>query len=245
VSRVIDFGDGISIYIQIIYLTESERSFSNQFNMNATFLKLSKLRQNGILDAAATVFANNGYHGANIPEICSQAGISVGALYKYFNNKEAVFIAVLQRMGDLLANEFYGKIQINKDSILATIEDILKAMTFTREFQQYRQYFILYLDIGSYSLNGFAESISDRFENIGREFYYKLVNHFKQSGQIRNEINTDHAAYLIDSYATLYAYTLVSKHHLIRFDRFFKNVGDTLTNEQRIGIVLDSIKMIL
>lgn len=213
--------------------------------MNATFLKLSKQRQNEILDAAALVFANNGYHGSNIPEICSQAGISVGALYKYFNNKEAVFIAILERMGDLLANEFYGKIQINKDSILAAIEEILKLMTSSKEIQQYRQYFILYLDIGSYSLNGFAESITDKFENIGREFFFKLVEHFKKSGQIRKDINTDHAAYFIDSYMTLFAYTLVSKHHLIRFDRFFKNMGDTLTNEQRIGIVLDSIKMIL
>lgn len=213
--------------------------------MNATFLKLGIARQNAILDAAAIVFANNGYHGANIPEICSQAGISVGALYKYFNNKEAVFIAILKRMGDLLTNELYGKIQINQNSMLATIEDILKAMTFTPIFQQYRQYFILYLDIGSYSLNGFAESITDRFENIGREFYHNLVVHFKESGQLRKEIGTDHAAYFIDSYMTLYAYTLVSKHHLIRFDRFFKNFGDSLSDEQRIEIVLDSIRMIL
>jgi TetR/AcrR family transcriptional regulator len=213
--------------------------------MNATFLKLGIARQNEILDAAAIVFANNGYHGANIPEICSQAGISVGALYKYFNNKEAVFIAILNRMGDLLANELYGKIQINKNSMLATIEDILKAMTYTPMFQQYRQYFILYLDIGSYSLNGFAESITDRFENIGREFYQNLVVHFQESGQLRSDINLDHAAYFIDSYMTLYAYTLVSKHHLIRFDRFFKNYGDSLSSEQRIEIVLDSIRMIL
>jgi AcrR family transcriptional regulator len=210
--------------------------------MNATFLKLEKTRQNEILDAAAIVFAHNGYHGANIPEICSQAGISVGALYKYFNNKEAVFIAVLSRMGDLLANEFYGKIQINRESMLATIEDILREMTFSL---QYRQYFILYLEIGSYSMNGFAESITDRFENIGREFYYNLVEHFKKSGQISDRIDTDLAAYFIDSYMTLYAYSLVSTHHLIRFDRFFKNIGDSLSNERRITIVLDSIRMLL
>ena len=214
-------------------------------NMNATFLKLGKTRQNEILDAAASVFAANGYNGANIPEICSQAGISIGALYKYFNNKEAVFVAVLKRMGDLLASEFYGKIKIDKTSILATIEDILTEMTFSQRFQQYKQYFILYLDIGSYSLNGFAESISGRFENIGQEFYYSLVEKFKKKGQIKKEINSDLAAYFIDSHITLYAYTLVSKHHLIRFDKFFKNFGSKLTGKQRIKIIIDSIEMIL
>jgi TetR/AcrR family transcriptional regulator len=219
--------------------------FLIKITMNSTFLKLEIRRQNEILDAAASVFANNGYHGSNIPEICSRAAISVGALYKYFNNKEAVFIAVLNRMGDLLTNDFYGKIQINQDSILATIEDILQTMTLNQEFQQYRQYFILYLEIGSYSMNGFAESITDRFENIGREFYYNLVERFKETGQLRKEINSDQAAYFIDTYVTLYAYTLVSTHHLIRFDRFFKNIGDSLSNEQRIKIVLDSMRMVL
>jgi AcrR family transcriptional regulator len=213
--------------------------------VNATFLKLEPSRQNEILDAAAIVFANEGYHGATIPNVCSQAGISVGALYKYFTNKEAVFIAILKRMGDLLANEFYGKIEIIKDSIEATVEEILKIMTWAAEAQHYRQYFILYLDIGSYSLNGFAESISDQFENIGREFYYNLIQRFKEAKQLREDINADHAAYFIDSYVTLYAYTLVSRHHLIRFDRFFKSEGTSLTNEQRIKIILDSIRMML
>ena len=208
-------------------------------------MKLGIPRQNEILDAAATVFANSGYHGANIPSICSQAGISVGALYKYFNNKEALFIAVLERMAALFSSEIYGKIQINQNSVLATIEDILRSMTFTDEFQQYRQYFILYLDIGSYSLNGFAESITDSLEKVGRDFYYHLIEHFKESGKISKSINTDNVVYYIDSYVTMYAYTLVSKYHLIRFNRFFKNLGDPLSNEQRIKVILDSIEMVI
>ena len=212
--------------------------------MNDTFLKLEKTRQNEILDAAAEIFADHGYHGASIPEICSKAGISVGALYKYFNNKEAVYIAILQRMADLLISEFYGKIQINQESLLDTVEQILKNMTETPLFFQYRQYFILYIDVGSYSMNGFAESITDRFENIGREFYTNLVEHFKKSGQVRKEIKTDHAAYFIDSYVTLYAYALVSAHHRMRFDRFFKNGDESITHDQRISMILDSIKML-
>ncbi len=213
--------------------------------MNETFLKLDKDRQNTIMDSIASVFAESGYYGASIPDICSKAGISVGALYKYFDNKEAIFIAVLQRMADLLIDEFYGKIQFNRNSILESIEEILEYMTFTPLFQQYRQYFILYLEIGSYSMNEFAQSITGRFESIGREFYYNMVEHFKNSGQLKKEINSNYAAYLIDSYMTLYAYTLISKHHLMRFDSFFNKNAETLTHNQRIAIVLDSIRMFL
>jgi len=143
---------------------EKERSFSVvTIIMNETFLKLDKDRQNMIMDSIAAVFAESGYHGASIPDICSKAGISVGALYKYFDNKEAIFTAVLQRMADLLINEFYGKIEINRDSIFESIEEILKIMTFTPLFEQYRQYFILYLEIGSYSMNEFAKSLAGSF----------------------------------------------------------------------------------
>jgi len=72
-----------------------------------------------------------------------------------------------------------------------------------------------------------------------------MVEHFKISGQLKKEINSNHAAYLIDSYMTLYAYTLVSKHHRMRFDSFFNNNDTVLTDEQRISIVMDSIRMFL
>ncbi|RLB79785.1 MAG: TetR/AcrR family transcriptional regulator, partial [Deltaproteobacteria bacterium] len=55
--------------------------------MLKTFKKLPRKKQIAILDAAAAVFASKGYYQANVGEICRRAGISNGALYKYFKNK--------------------------------------------------------------------------------------------------------------------------------------------------------------
>src|SRR5580765_1576697 len=43
-----------------------------------------------ILDAALVCFAKRGFHQASMHDISAEAGISVGLIYRYFENKEAV-----------------------------------------------------------------------------------------------------------------------------------------------------------
>ncbi len=45
-------------------------------------------RRQSILDAATRVFAQKGIASATMAEIASEAGISPGAIYRYFENKE-------------------------------------------------------------------------------------------------------------------------------------------------------------
>ena len=55
-------------------------------------------RQRQILDCARKVFAERGYHGANVSHICAEAGIGRGTLYLYFENKRAVLVAILEEL---------------------------------------------------------------------------------------------------------------------------------------------------
>src|SRR6266700_2789394 len=50
-----------------------------------------------ILQAARDVFAQHGYHGATIGEIADEAGLSNGAVYYNFANKEDLFLALLDQ----------------------------------------------------------------------------------------------------------------------------------------------------
>src|SRR5512136_2965365 len=75
----------------------AERSFTlcSWCPMKETFLKLSDEKRLYILNSAAEIFARAGYHQAAIADICANAGISNGALYKYFNNKEDLFLSII------------------------------------------------------------------------------------------------------------------------------------------------------
>jgi AcrR family transcriptional regulator len=57
-----------------------------------------KRRYGEILDAAAAVFAEKGYHGASTKDIADRLGIRQGSLYYYFTSKE-VALAEVCRIG--------------------------------------------------------------------------------------------------------------------------------------------------
>ena len=54
-------------------------------------------RRNQILEAALACFAKHGFHEASMHDISAEAGISVGLIYRYFQNKEAVISAMADR----------------------------------------------------------------------------------------------------------------------------------------------------
>ena len=56
----------------------------------------SEDRQRQILGCAKRVFAERGFHAANVSHICEAAGIGRGTLYQYFANKQAVLTAILR-----------------------------------------------------------------------------------------------------------------------------------------------------
>jgi AcrR family transcriptional regulator len=45
-----------------------------------------------IIAAAVAVFAEKGYHRATIADVVERSGLSVGAIYTHFRNKEALFL---------------------------------------------------------------------------------------------------------------------------------------------------------
>ena len=61
-------------------------------------------RHKMILDAATRMFGAHGYHAATVPMIVADAGSSVGSFYAHFRNKEDVFAAVLEELGQRITN---------------------------------------------------------------------------------------------------------------------------------------------
>jgi AcrR family transcriptional regulator len=52
-------------------------------------------RRQQILDAACDCVRQAGFHGASMAEIAKAAGLSVGQIYRYFENKEAIIAAIV------------------------------------------------------------------------------------------------------------------------------------------------------
>ena len=57
-------------------------------------------RKAQILDAAAQVFAEKGFHHATTREIADAADVSEGTIYNYFDSKEDLLMGVMARLGE-------------------------------------------------------------------------------------------------------------------------------------------------
>jgi AcrR family transcriptional regulator len=63
--------------------------------------QLIEARRAQILDAAASVFADKGFHRATTKEIATRAGVSEGTIYNYFENKADLLIGIMTRLAKL------------------------------------------------------------------------------------------------------------------------------------------------
>lgn len=67
--------------------------------------QLIAARRNQILDAAAKVFAEKGFHPTTIKDIATEAGIAHGTIYTYFENKTALLPGIFDRMKTSIMQE--------------------------------------------------------------------------------------------------------------------------------------------
>lgn len=72
-------------------------------------------RREQILEEAGRLFAEQGYHGAAVGDICDALGVGKGVFYWYFPSKEAVFSELLQ--------ESLLQLRRAQQAAIATVDD--------------------------------------------------------------------------------------------------------------------------
>ena len=65
--------------------------------------KKKQNKRTRIIDSAIVIFAEKGYHLVNMNDIATKAEVAVRTIYRYFNNKEDLLIAIFEeKMGELI-----------------------------------------------------------------------------------------------------------------------------------------------
>jgi AcrR family transcriptional regulator len=79
-----------------------------------------------ILDAAKDIFFRDGFMASNLDEIAERAGVAKGTLYRYFDSKAQIYVAVLSHKG----KQFEAKLQNALDPDADPVEALRQASRF-------------------------------------------------------------------------------------------------------------------
>jgi AcrR family transcriptional regulator len=137
-----------------------------------------------VLEAAAAVIAEHGYEAATMTGIAERAGASIGALYQYFPNKEAIAAALRRQYGDEMAASWTAMIaQGSKLSVKQLVDKIFGVMI---DFMENRPAYIPLLSVPKtyrrdpVARNRLRELFADLFREkrpeLSREDAFRIAN---------------------------------------------------------------------
>ena len=104
-----------------------------------------------ILDAAREVFFRDGFMAANLDEVARGAGVAKGTLYRYFESKADLYVAVLAINGD----EFERRMRATISPGLSAADQIRETSRFYfKHWTDNREYFQIFWAIENQSVIG-------------------------------------------------------------------------------------------
>jgi TetR/AcrR family transcriptional regulator len=212
--------------------------------VKGAFAKLPPERREAILDKAIELFAEKGFDGSSVADFCARAGISNGAMYKYFKNKDDLFLAVAER-GALIIESLYRDLdeRLTHREYFRSLFERVRALS-----ASHRCAVSLYIEIGSPALNRFADALSSGIEEVGFRHVRESLERARDRGEIDRDLDVEAAVFAIDNLIVLYGYSQVSEYHRRRISSFLwsgARASDEAGEENRIEFLLEAIETIL
>lgn len=161
-----------------------------------TFDNISEEKRRKILETATKEFAKKGYHDASISSIASKSGISVGAVYKYFDNKQDLFLTIVDHSIDRMETLLVGLAKADED-VINKVEKILREII--KESREDGILIKLYNSMTAISDKKLAKQFAVEMESLTARIYTEAIIEGQKNGEIRQDIDPGVAALLIDN----------------------------------------------
>jgi TetR/AcrR family transcriptional repressor of uid operon len=152
-------------------------------------------KRDQILEAAGRCFERDGFRGASIGDICTEAGISPGHLYHYFASKEEIIADMTQFALDK-ANARFKRLLAKPDIMGAFLEEIDTGMLRRED----RRSEILMEIRAEATRNPVVAAILHRWWDGLRHLFTAFVREGQERGQVDKNLDPDiTAAILVNS----------------------------------------------
>lgn len=160
------------------------------------YKKLNDDSLNAILEAGIREFSLNGPDRASIRAIAAEAGVSVGVIYKYFSDKDGLFLSCVRHSLELL-DEVLAQAARSGDSVEDSAEAVLRALL--ENARTHGSYNAMYHEISSGSCRRYAPLLASEIEQRSARAYTALFEKAREQGRLRPDLDPAMAAFFFDN----------------------------------------------
>ena len=152
-----------------------------------------------LLVAARSVFARNGFHGASVDEVASEAGFSTGALYSNFGGKEDLFLALMEREIDAHAREISAAVRERHSVAERATGGARQWMTM---IEREPELLLLFMEFWAYGVRDtdMRPRVAEQFGRM-RQLLTRLIADGMRDFELELELPAEHLAVAIDALA--------------------------------------------
>jgi AcrR family transcriptional regulator len=180
----------------------------------SAFSNLPEEKRQRILKVARSEFAKNGFENTSIQQIARKSDISVGSVYKYFDNKEQMFTYIAQE-GLSELEDLLMKLAPSKEDILIKAEKIIRTLLkFSKEHPELVQ---LYCALTTGDNSEFLNELSQRIEAVTASIYTQTISMAQETGEVRKDINPAMFAFLLDNVFMMLQFSAACPYYKERF----------------------------
>jgi len=193
------------------------------------FLRLPPEKRQKIIDAAVEEFSRNGFDSANVNNIASKSGISVGSIYKYFDSKEHLYLSIVNHAVETLSNVLYDIIKGEEDLETRIRKIIRSIQTYTRKYVGLTK---LYNEMATENHSGLTWKLVSDMENVTAGLYASMIKDAQGAGIVREDIDPKHFAFFMDNLFIMLQFSYACEYYKERMKLY---VGeDVFDNDEMV-----------
>jgi AcrR family transcriptional regulator len=152
-----------------------------------------ELRRQQIVEAAAVCFSRRGFHQTTMQDICDEAELSPGAVYRYFRSKEEI----IEGMGEYRQRDNADRLAqaMAKGSTIDTFDELLKVFFINRDKAEFDEYCALTIEFMSEAPRSerIRQSLSQTSKAV-REGLEKLIEESQKRGEVNSTLEPEAVA---------------------------------------------------
>ncbi len=160
------------------------------------YKKLSEEQIQAIIDSGIEEFAVRGFAGANLTRISAGAGVSVGVIYKYYKDKEDLFLACV-RFGLTELTAALKEVAFKSDDLEASLQAVIR--TLIRHAKEKTCLNRMYNEITSGGASQYAVMLAREIEEITALVYTDLIRKAQDEGMCVKDYDPALAAFFMDN----------------------------------------------